>query len=174
MLPPTDPKDVLQLSHAGGLNLCLWIICLPCRTSSVAERAVGPQALAAVHAEAAAPTPAAARPRTTSAAYKRTPVQVFGGMFCLSGIMGMWGSLRTILGYCMVRQWSMPGTAMFKLKVRPCLPSTGQTAVPDASGAHFCLEAEIMCGSLACGSLFQLAACLTLPELVYAVCVHLT
>ena len=70
-------------------------------------------------------------------------LQVFGGMFCLSGILGLWGSLRTVLvspeqamlhdspqqpgrvqdplwclqGYCMVRQWNISGTAMFKLKV---------------------------------------------------------
>eukprot|EP00891_Asterochloris_glomerata_P007499 jgi/Astpho2/7499/Aster-x1438 len=62
---------------------------------------------------------------------------VFGGMFCLSGILGMWGSLRTILGYCMVRQWNMSGTAMFKLKHVEVLAFTCTTVSTLAAVIHY-------------------------------------
>ena len=44
-------------------------------------------------------------------------MQAFGGMFCLSGLLGMYGSCATLAGYCMSRHFGIAGMDVFKLKV---------------------------------------------------------
>ena len=44
-------------------------------------------------------------------------IQAFGGMFCLSGLLGMYGSCATMAGYCMSRYFRVAGINVFKLKV---------------------------------------------------------
>ena len=43
--------------------------------------------------------------------------QAFGGMFCLSGLLGIYGSCATLAGYCMSRHFGVAGINVFKLKV---------------------------------------------------------
>ena len=45
-------------------------------------------------------------------------VQAFGGMFCISGLLGIYGSCATLAGYCMSRHFGIAGVNVFKLKVR--------------------------------------------------------
>lgn len=44
--------------------------------------------------------------------------QAFGGMFCISGLLGIYGSCATLAGYCMSRHFGITGINVFKLKVR--------------------------------------------------------
>lgn len=44
-------------------------------------------------------------------------MQAFGGMFCLSGLLGIYGSCATLAGYCMSRHFGVTGISVFKLKV---------------------------------------------------------
>ncbi len=44
-------------------------------------------------------------------------VQAFGGMFCISGLLGIYGSCATLAGYCMSRHFGIAGVNVFKLKV---------------------------------------------------------
>lgn len=44
-------------------------------------------------------------------------MQAFGGMFCLSGLLGIYGSCATLAGYCMSRHFGVTGINVFKLKV---------------------------------------------------------
>lgn len=44
-------------------------------------------------------------------------LQAFGGMFCLSGLLGIYGSCATLAGYCMSRHFGVTGISVFKLKV---------------------------------------------------------
>ena len=38
-------------------------------------------------------------------------------MFCLSGLLGIYGSCATLAGYCMSRHFGVTGISVFKLKV---------------------------------------------------------
>lgn len=44
-------------------------------------------------------------------------LQAFGGMFCLSGLLGMYGSCVTLAGFCMARHFATSGISVFKIKV---------------------------------------------------------
>lgn len=44
-------------------------------------------------------------------------MQAFGGMFCLSGLLGIYGSCATLAGYCMSRHFGITGINVFRLKV---------------------------------------------------------
>lgn len=43
--------------------------------------------------------------------------QAFGGMFCISGLLGIYGSCATLAGYCLSRHFGIAGINVFKLKV---------------------------------------------------------
>ena len=45
-------------------------------------------------------------------------VQAFGGMFCVSGLLGMYGSCITLAGFCMSRHFAVSGISIFKIKVQ--------------------------------------------------------
>lgn len=44
-------------------------------------------------------------------------MQAFGGMFCVSGLLGMYGSCITLAGFCMSRHFAISGISIFKIKV---------------------------------------------------------
>ena len=57
-------------------------------------------------------------------------LQAFGGMFCLSGLLGMYGSCVTLAGFCMARHFAVSGISIFKIKVSAaCLLDCGIVAL---------------------------------------------
>ena len=66
-------------------------------------------------------------------------IQAFGGMFCLSGLLGMYGSCATLAGYCMSRYFRVPGINVFKLKV-PSLGVLAYIHLIHFTSFHFILD----------------------------------
>ncbi|KAL0025760.1 hypothetical protein WJX77_009812 [Trebouxia sp. C0004] len=61
----------------------------------------------------------------------------FGGMFCISGVLGIYGSCATLAGYCMSRHFGIAGVNVFKLKQMEVLAFTTMVISALAAIIHF-------------------------------------
>ncbi|KAL0033197.1 hypothetical protein WJX79_009035 [Trebouxia sp. C0005] len=61
----------------------------------------------------------------------------FGGMFCISGLLGIYGSCATLAGYCMSRHFGVAGVNVFKLKQMEVLAFTTMVISALAAIIHF-------------------------------------